>query len=422
MADLAPVPAASATSDVEQKGGDTLWRRAALILAAALGMAVCMPTIGFSYGLFMAALESEFGWSRTSLSLVYTIMSTIIFVGAVPVGWLADRLGASRVAGASMAAFGAALIAAPFILRDPITLWISYGLMAVLGLGAIPSVLIRPLIIAFSGARGLAVGLALTGIGLGATLLPQFVHALIERGGYRLAYFGLGGLCLLCAPILLLALRGPKAAAPAASASGAASESEGASFAQAARTRTFWLLSLMSVLGIFGVYGVSSQLVPFLHDQDMTISAATNMASLFGFGSMIGRVGTGFVLDRLKGPVAGALPFLCGACGALLLVVYGPHSAVIAVLLVGFAMGAEVDIMAYFVSRYFGVRHHGAIFGWIYGVVALGGASAPLLVAALRDHLGDYDLGFTIAAAALIFSALLCPSLGRYQFATRAPT
>jgi MFS family permease len=82
----------------------------------------------------------------------------------------------------------------------------------------------------------------------------------------------------------------------------------------------------------------------------------------------------------------------------------------------GFAVGSEFDVLAYFVSRYFGLRVHATVFGWTYGMVALGAAIGPVVVGALRDHQGDYVMGFTLSGACLAVAALLCPLLGRYRY------
>jgi hypothetical protein len=101
----------------------------------------------------------------------------------------------------------------------------------------------------------------------------------------------------------------------------------------------------------------------------------------------------------------------------MLLALFGVRFSVIAVLLIGFVIGAEIDLLAYFVSRYFGLRAHAGIFGWNYGMVALGSAIAPLVVGAARDHRGNYLLGLTLCAASLAVVGLFCAFLGRYKYA-----
>jgi MFS family permease len=149
----------------------------------------------------------------------------------------------------------------------------------------------------------------------------------------------------------------------------------------------------------------------------MTAPAAAAVASLLGLAAIVGRIVTGLTLDWINRSLPGLL-FLCiGALGVMLLALFGVRFSVVAVLLIGFVVGAEIDLMAYFVSRYFGLRAHAAIFGWNYGMVALGSSIAPLVVGAVRDHRGNYVLGLSLCAASLAIAGILCALLGRYQYA-----
>lgn len=163
--------------------------------------------------------------------------------------------------------------------------------------------------------------------------------------------------------------------------------------------------------------GAVAHLVPFLRDHSFSASEAAGLASLLGLSNIVGRFVTGFTLDRVDGPFPG-LPFVgIGAIGLLLLVYLGAPVAAIAVLLMGFTVGSEFDLLAYFTSRYFGLRAYATVFGWNYAMVALGAALAPALLGILRDHQGNYVLGFTLSSACLALAALLCPFLGRYRYA-----
>lgn len=88
-----------------------------------------------------------------------------------------------------------------------------------------------------------------------------------------------------------------------------------------------------------------------------------------------------------------------------------------AFLMLGFTVGAEFDLVAYYTSRFFGLRAYSAIFGWQYGMVAFGAAFAPALLGILRDHSGTYGLGFALSSSCLGIAALLCPLLGKYRYA-----
>jgi MFS family permease len=149
----------------------------------------------------------------------------------------------------------------------------------------------------------------------------------------------------------------------------------------------------------------------------MSAAAAAELASLIGLAAIVGRIVTGLTLDWIDRSLPGLL-FLCiGGLGVMLLALFGVRFSVVAVLLIGFVVGSEIDLMAYFVSRYFGLRAHAAIFGWNYGMVALGSSIAPLVVGMLRDQRGNYVLGLTMCAASLAIAGFFCAVLGRYRYA-----
>ena len=191
---------------------------------------------------------------------------------------------------------------------------------------------------------------------------------------------------------------------------------EGLTFSEAFQTRHFWMLSTISVLCVFGVGGFTSHLVPYVRDNGFSAQHAAGLASLVAAASIAGRLLTGVLLDRFRGPGIGSLLIGLGMAGLLLVALEGPALATFSVALLGFAIGSEVDLIAYFASRYFGLRAHGAIFGWNYAMVALGGGSAPVAVGLLRDLMGGYALALWLLCAALFVAAALCLLLGPYRY------
>jgi MFS family permease len=164
--------------------------------------------------------------------------------------------------------------------------------------------------------------------------------------------------------------------------------------------------------------GPVAHLVPFLRDRALSVHDAAAFASLLGITNLISRPAMGFILDRVNGPLPGLPVLVLGAIGVILPVLFGVPFAAAAVLMLGFAIGSEFDLLAYFVSRYFGLRAYATVFGWNFGMVALGAAIGPVMVGWMRDQQGDYRLGFVVSGACLAVAGLLCPFLGRYRFAT----
>lgn len=392
--------------------------RARIVIGALIGNVAGTSTVlTYTMGIFISSFYKDFGWSRADTSLSMTWFTVVIFLGAPLIGRLADRISPGRVAAISMLAFGMVLLYVPHFLVSVGSLWFAYLALGVAGLGTLPVVVNRPVVAAFGKSRALAIAVALAGVGAGGFLAPRFVSVLIERGGWPLGFTGLGWACMAIAPIIWVTLgerpirRGDRAA------DGARLQS-GLSFREASRLPNFWLLCAIALCGGLGVSGPATHLIPYLRDHGMSLSDAGSLASFIGVSSIAGRLITGFVLDRTEGPSSGAPLLLVGAVGSTLLVLLGVKFAVAAAILLGFAIGSEIDLLAYFTSRYFGLRAHASVFGAAYAMVALGAAVGPVAMGALRDHQGDYALGFWCSSAALVAAGLLCALLGPYPYGT----
>jgi MFS family permease len=392
-------------------------RKGVILSAALLGNLASMPTLLlYTVGIFISRLQQDFGWSRTDTAFSATWFTIVLFVGTPLIGRVADRVEPARLAALSLLAAGTGLVILPRFVHGVGALWAFYIGLAVIGLGTSPVVVNKPVVAAFSSGRGLAIGVALAGQGIGAFVAPRLTAAMIERGGWHLGYASLGVVAIVVAPIIWLGLDSRPSNA-AALRSSTILEPPGMSFKAAFRSRVFWLLSAISVLAGLGMSGAVAHLVPFLRDHSLSAAEAAGLASLLGLSNIVGRFVTGFTLDKVDGPYPG-LPFVgTGAIGLLLLVYFGAPVAAIAVLLMGFTVGSEFDLLAYFTSRYFGLRAYATVFGWNYSMVAFGAALAPAALGILRDHQGNYILGFTLSGACLALAALLCPFLGRYRYA-----
>jgi len=131
----------------------------------------------------------------------------------------------------------------------------------------------------------------------------------------------------------------------------------------------------------------------------------------------VGRIGCGYLLDVFFGPRVSAALFAAIAIGlGLLAVSHAIWAAFVGAFLVGLGLGAETDIIAYLVSRYFGLRSYGAIYGWIWAVFGLSGGLGAYLMGLGFDKTGSYvvPLGGFFGAAAL--ATLLILSLGPYRY------
>jgi predicted MFS family arabinose efflux permease len=179
----------------------------------------------------------------------------------------------------------------------------------------------------------------------------------------------------------------------------------------------FWLIGFAFVPIAFTVGGTIPNLVTILKQDGFTPAAAIGLASVIGLSVIVGRTAGGWLVDRFWAPgVAVALLGLpAAACWSLGQgpMSYGPTAG--AVFLVGFAAGAEYDLIAFLVARYFGMKSYGVIYGALYSFFAVGAGIGPPVFGAAYDRSHSYAAPLTFAGVAMLAGALALLGLGRYR-------
>jgi MFS family permease len=173
----------------------------------------------------------------------------------------------------------------------------------------------------------------------------------------------------------------------------------------------------LSILAVYmAVSGISPNLIAALTDKGFTAGSAATVQGAYGFSIIVGRLVVGYLVDRFWAPGVALVSLSLPVAGCLVLTGSDPTfaSAVFAALLIGFAAGAELDLMAFFAARYFGLRHYAKIYSILYALLAFGSGTAPMLFARVYDVTSSYDISFYIAAAMFLLGAAILPSLGRY--------
>jgi predicted MFS family arabinose efflux permease len=240
--------------------------------------------------------------------------------------------------------------------------------------------------------------------------MPPLAQAFIGADGWRYAYLVLGMIVFLVPlPLVALFLRD----APTAK---HASHERSHSSTEALRTRVFWQMVVQFFLVSACVNGAMAHLSAMLTDRGTAPQAAAFAISVFGAAAFAGRIMTGYLLDRFFAPFV-MVTLFSGAAMALLLLAGGATGmlASLAAALMGLGVGAEADVMPYLVSRYFGLRALGELFGYIFSAYTLGVAAGPVLMGAGFDSTGSYKLPLTFLAIVLVVAtALLTLTLPRY--------
>lgn len=193
--------------------------------------------------------------------------------------------------------------------------------------------------------------------------------------------------------------------------------SRGMSCSEASRNRVFWILLCAVVLVAASVQACLAHITAIFADTGASAKTAALATSLYGGGLLVGRAGSGYLLDRFFAPRVAALIFASAALGiGLLRLAASQQFAFVAAFLIGLGNGAEVDIMAYLISRYFGLRAFGTIYGFIFGGFGLAGGLGVYLMGASFDATGSYRSMLTVFCLAALFGAALMLRLGPYRF------
>ena len=297
-------------------------------------------------------------------------------------------------------------------------LFLAYGMMALLGAGTIPVTWTRAIATSFFKRRGLALGLALTGTGICASIAPHYTVWLTDHYGWRGAYVGLALVPLVLAWPMLYFLFKPldtHADAELEEPDTKAALENGLTLGEAVRGYRFWILLLSILFAYQGFSGIGPNLLPSLTDDGFSRDQAASVQSVFGISIIVGRVVVGYLVDRFWAPGVAAFCLAIPAAGAAML--HGSQTfetAALAAFLIGFAAGAELDLMAFLAARYFGLAHYAKIYSILYATLAVCSGTAPMIFASVYDATGSYDLGYSVASVLFLVSVVLILMLGRY--------
>ncbi len=290
------------------------------------------------------------------------------------------------------------------------------GLVGLLSAGQAPLPYAKAVSSWFDERRGLALGIAMTGIGIGATLVPQFARAVIGTYGWRIGYVALAALMLVIAfPVVAIFVREPDRHERTNSHVDGILAGLGAG--EAVRSANFWLLAIPVFLVVTAINGIVGHLVPLLTDRGLALAQATATLSAVGLSTIAGRLVSGVLLDRFFAPnVASALFILPLASIIILAAGLGGSAPYFAAIALGFGLGAEVDVIGFMVARYFGLRSYGAIYGCLFGIFTVGTGVGPVLMGLSFDLTNSYRLVLVVFGGAIVCASVIVSRLGPYKF------
>jgi predicted MFS family arabinose efflux permease len=395
-----------------------------IVLSAMLGIGLGLSPLPFyTIGILAKPLAKAFGWGFGQIFFGVTITSMVVPIASPIIGILSEWFGVRKVALTSLVLFGLSFMGFSFSNGSLTLFYVNWALLALFGVGTLPITWTRAVNNYFEVRKGLALGLSLMGTGAFGYFGVWLTAWIVQQYGWRAAYIGVGALPLLIAvPVAFFAFHDvgpPRQTGTERRASSAAkwAATPGFTAQEVFKDWRFWLMGFAFLPIAFTVGGTIPNLVNILKQSGFTPGAAVGLASIIGLSVIVGRTAGGWLVDRFWAP--GVALFLLGVpAAACVILAHGPLGYGLtgtAVFLVGFAAGAEYDLMAFLVARYFGMKSYGVIYGGLYSFFAIGsGFGAPVFGAAF-DKTHSYTTPLTLSACAMFMGALAFLGLGPYR-------
>ncbi|HJZ32949.1 MAG TPA: MFS transporter [Hyphomicrobiaceae bacterium] len=377
-----------------------------------------------AFSLLFPPILTEFGWDRGVTAGAFSFGFVVSAVLSPLIGRQMDRAGPRLVMELGVLLMAAGLLLAP-LTREPWHLYLTIGVLVGAGsvcLGYSGQSLFLPNW--FVRRRGLAMGIAFAGVGIGSISLLPAVALLIEAAGWRSACLALGVLVLVVlAPINLVLRKRPEdlglapdgdrgvaaAAVDAANIVDAAWASIDWTLARAVRTARFWWIALGYFCGLYAWYAVQVHQTKYLLEIGVSPSLAAWALGLVSLAGIPGQIALGALSDRIGREWAWAV----GGLGftvtylALIAMQWGASPALLTVMIAaqGVLGYGLTSVLGAIVLEIFQGRQFGSIFGTLMLAALAGGAAGPWLTGVLYDWQGSYEAAFWIAAGIAVLSA-----------------
>jgi sugar phosphate permease len=377
-----------------------------------------------SFGVFLKPITAEFGWDRGALSAAISL--NLIVGGGLGIlsGRLSDRYGPRL-----LVTIGGLLTGVAFLLLSQINaLWHVYliwGILMGIGFGFSVIPIMSTLPKWFTKKRGIAVGIAMSGMGLGGIIAPLITQWFISNYDWRFTYIILGLITIIIiVPLAQFMRHSPQQAGLEPYGGDEASEDmqshnltvEIFSLSRAIKTIRFWLFGLILASIFLCLSSITVHIVPHAHDMGISTITAASILSVTGGIGIIGRLGIGFISDRI-----GGLSSLIACVGlvtfAIIWLIFAQEMWMFYIFAVvfGIAQGGFITLLSVVTAELFGLVSLGAILGGIVVFATVGDAIGAPLAGGIFDISGNYSLAFIIFGAICGMALILCVILLRIR-------
>jgi len=386
-----------------------------IVLAAFIGLLFSSGTfVVYAFSAFTPALAAEFGWGPLQIATALGLFNLASVIASPVMGRMVDVHGGRRVVIVSTAGLAASFAALALLPNKLPVFYAMFIALALIGTGTTSPAYASIIVGWFDRSRGLALGLAMAGVGVGGAVLPSVIQLIISQLGWRAAYAILGlSVAVIGLPTLILLLRSPPRPLRHAT---EASTSAPAMMWTALRQRAGWTIALFAFLAGVMLIGVLGHLVPILMDKGLSAVRAAHFQAGFGLAVIAGRCFIGPLMDRLFAPRVALAVFSIATLGlAVLATSENAASLMLAIVTLGLALGAEIDVLGYLISRYFPPAVFGTVYGCVFALFTLGAAVGSVANGAIATRFGYVEVSASMAAigAATCLVTLLMPPYTR---------
>jgi MFS family permease len=395
-----------------------------VVVVSFLLVGITLYGIHFSFGIFFKSIQSEFSLTRTVTSAIASANLLLAGICAFGAGWALDRYGPKTII-LLMGLFAGLSLLLTSQTNSLWQLFITYSLLLAIGTGALYVVPTSTISRWFDKKRGLALGIAGSGSGLGTVIMAPFATYLISNFEWRIAYIVVGLIAwLIVIPSSWLLKREPRdiGTLPDGAKSNLKDiESEEGSFQpadfsllQVFSTRSFWLILSIWFLFATCLFLVLTHLVPHVTDIGFSAREAAGVLSLMGGSAIAGRVLMGIASDRMGRKLT---PIICALllAGAMLWLTWSKDLWMLYLfaLVCGFAYSGLSSSAGALIADVFGLGNIGAIFGVLEVGFGIGAAVGPALGGLLFDANNSYSTAFLIGGFSMFIATLLIALIRR---------
>jgi predicted MFS family arabinose efflux permease len=387
-----------------------------IVVASAAALIAGQGAINvFAAGVFLKPVAEELGFGRGEISSAIALTNVMIAVAAPFFGGFLDKFGVRRPLLSSIGLFAIATAAMAMLQPSFAVLFGLYGLAGLVGVGQNPTAYSKVIASYFDRERGLAMGLALAGVGLGTALMPPLSNFLIAAFGWRIGYLGLAVVIVVLA-LIPVAILLPEPLKRTRAGEGQR-QLPGIPLREAIRTWRYWAMTIAFFIAATTINGSLVHVVPLLTDRGIPIGVAVSTMAAAGIMLIVGRVFAGYIMDRVFAPYVAVFFLLCPIAG-LAVLGWNPASInpLVGTILLGLGVGAEIDLMSFLITRYFGLRAFGALHGVMFSIFVLGNAAGASSLGWSFQLLKSYTPAFAVFEGLLVVGCVLFLTLGAYRY------